>query len=132
MSFITNYSTGLAPFPRLSATPHSSQLNSHLHLHLAAYDDTYWLEKFIQLASRCSNRIQSCSTDSSVAIATPPICQLETSDPPEPMQTDYNRLSSVERQMTFQWFVSVLWCEWAQDPGVPPSSSSGFGEYHTS
>ncbi len=26
VSFITNYSTGLAPFPRLSAPPHSSQL----------------------------------------------------------------------------------------------------------
>ncbi len=73
-------------------------LSSHLRLHLAAYDDTYWLEKFIQLAIRCSNCIQSCSTDSSVAIATPPICQPETSDPPEPMQTDYNRLSSAERR----------------------------------
>ncbi len=27
VSFITNYSTGLAPFPRLSAPPHSSQYN---------------------------------------------------------------------------------------------------------
>ncbi len=73
-------------------------LNSCLRLHLAAYDDTYGLEKFIQLAIRCSKRIQSCSTDSSVAIATPPIRQPETSDPPEPMQTDYNRLSPAERR----------------------------------
>ncbi len=73
-------------------------LNSHLCLHLAAYDDTYGLEKFIQLAIRCSNCIQSCSTDSSLAIATPPIRQPETSDPPEPMQTDYNRLSPAERR----------------------------------
>ncbi len=29
-------------------------LNSHLRHHLAAYDDTYGLEKFIQLAIRCS------------------------------------------------------------------------------
>ncbi len=35
-------------------------LNSRLRLHLAAYDDTYGLEKFIQLAIRCSNRRQSC------------------------------------------------------------------------
>ncbi len=73
-------------------------LNSRLRLHLAAYDDTYGLEKIIQLAIRCSKRIQSCSTDSSVAIATPPIRQPETSDPPEPMQMDYNRLSPTERR----------------------------------
>ncbi len=62
-------------------------LNSRLRLHLATYDDTYGLEKFIQLAIRCSNRLQSCSAESSVAIATPPIRQPEISDPPEPMQT---------------------------------------------
>ncbi len=73
-------------------------LNSHLRLHLAAYDDTYGLEKFIQLAIRCSNRLQSCSVESSVAIATPPIPPPEISDPPEPIQTDYNRLSSTERR----------------------------------
>ncbi len=73
-------------------------LNSCLRLHLAAYADTYGLEKFIQLAIRCSKRIQSCSTDSSVAIATPPIRQPETMDPPEPMQMDYNRLSPAERR----------------------------------
>ncbi len=72
-------------------------LNSHLRLQLAAFDDTYGLEKFIQLAIRCSNR-QSCSEESSVAIATPPIRQPKTSDPPEPMQTDCNRLSSTERR----------------------------------
>ncbi len=100
-------------------------LNSHLRLHLAAYDDTYGLENFIQLAIRCSNRLQSCSAESSVAIATPPIRQPEISDPPEPMQ-----IVCGETEMTFRWFVSVLWCEWAQDPGVSPSSSSGVGEYH--
>ncbi len=68
-------------------------LNSRLRLQLAAFDDTYGLEKFI----RCSNRLQSCSVESSVAIATPPIHQPEISDPPEPMQTDCNRLSSTER-----------------------------------
>ncbi len=36
-----------------------------------------------------------------------------------------------EMKTTFRWFVSVLWCEWPQDPGVSPSSSSGVGEYHT-
>ncbi len=39
------------------------------------------------MAIRCSNRLQSCSAESSVAIATPPIRQPEISDPPEPMQT---------------------------------------------
>ncbi len=73
-------------------------LNSRLRLQLAAFDDTYGLEKFIQLAIRCSNRLQSCSEESSVAIATPPIRQPETSDPPEPMQTDCKRLSSTERR----------------------------------
>ncbi len=73
-------------------------LNSRLRFQLAAFDDTYGLEKFIQLAIRCSNRLQSCSEESSVAIATPPIRQPEISDPPEPMQTDCNRLSSTERR----------------------------------
>ncbi len=73
-------------------------LNSRLRLQLAAFDDTYGLEKFIQLAIRCSNRLQSCSEESSVAIATPPIRQPETSDPPEPMQTDCKRLSSTKRR----------------------------------
>ncbi len=73
-------------------------LNSRLRLQLTAFDDTYGLEKLIQLAIRCSNRLQSCSVESSVAIATPPIRQPEISDPPEPMQTDCNRLSSTERR----------------------------------
>ncbi len=72
--------------------------NSRLRLQLAAFDDTYGLEKFIQLAIRCSNRLQSRSEESLVAIATPPIRQPETSDPPEPMQTDCNRLSSTKRR----------------------------------
>ncbi len=39
-------------------------LNSRLRLQLAAYDDTYGLEKFIKLAIHCSNRLQSCSAES--------------------------------------------------------------------
>ncbi len=83
---------------RPSLQPSVRGFNSRLRLQLAAFDDTYGLEKFIQLAIRCSNRLQSCSEESSVAIATPPIRQPETSDPPEPMQTDCNRLSSMERR----------------------------------
>ncbi len=35
VSFITNYSTGLAPFPRLSAPPHSSHWDTDVWLSLA-------------------------------------------------------------------------------------------------
>ncbi len=101
-------------------------LNFRLRLHLAAYDDTYGLEKFIQLAIRCSNRLQSCSVESSVAFATPLICQPEISDPPEPMQkrttTAYHLrrdeddfpmvcLCIVVRVGTGSWSVPIVgWC----------------------
>ncbi len=77
-----------------------SRLNPRLRLHLAAYDDTHGLEKFIQLAIRCSNRIEACPTDaiSVTAIVTPPKHQPEARDPPEAMQTDMFRLTPGERQ----------------------------------
>ncbi len=55
-------------------------LNPRLKSHLAAYDDTHGLEKFIQLAIRCSNRINIRPTDSTPApaIVTPPNHQPET------------------------------------------------------
>ncbi len=107
-------------------------LNSRLRLQLAAYDDTYGLEKFIQLAIRCSNRLQSCSAESSVAIATPPIHHPEISDPPEPMQTDYKRLSSTERRRRLTEGL-CLYCGTSGHRILecPLSSSSGVGEYHT-
>ncbi len=75
-------------------------LNPRLRLHLAAYDDTHGLEKFIQLAIRCSNRIEACPSDaiSVTAIVTPPKHQPEARDPPEAMQTDLFRLTPGERQ----------------------------------
>ncbi len=89
--------------------------NSRLRLQLAAFYDTDGMEKFIQLAIRCSNRLQSCSVESSLAIATPPIRQPEISDPPEPMQTDCNRLSSTERRRRLtEWL--CLYCGACQTP----------------
>ncbi len=73
-------------------------LNPKLRLHLAAYDDTHGLERFIQLAIRCSHRMLSCSPDVSTAIAPPPNRQPEVHNPPEAMQTDSNRLTTSERQ----------------------------------
>ncbi len=80
-------------------TVYRQGLDPKLRLHLAAYDDTHiGLERFIQLSIRCSNRMQSCSPDFPAAIVTPPYRRPEISSPPEPMQTDSNRLSSAERR----------------------------------
>ncbi len=79
-------------------TVYRQGLDPKLRLHLAAYDDTLGLERFIQLSIRCSNRMQSCSPDFPAAIVTPPYRRPEISSPPEPMQTDSNRLSSAERR----------------------------------
>ncbi len=79
-------------------TVYRQGLDPKLRLHLAAYDDTLGLERFIQLSIRCSNRMQSCSPDFPAAIVTPPYHRPEISSPAEPMQTDSNRLSSAERR----------------------------------
>ncbi len=73
-------------------TAYRQGLNPKLRLHLAAYD------RFIQLAIRCSHRMLSCLPDVSTAIAPPPNRQPEVHNPPEPMQTDSNRLTTSERQ----------------------------------
>ncbi len=79
-------------------TAYRQGLNPKLRLHLAAYDDTHGLERFIQLAIRCSHHMLSCSPSVSTAIAPPPNRQSEVHNPPEPMQTDSNRLTTSERQ----------------------------------
>ncbi len=79
-------------------TVYRQGLDPKLRLHLAAYDDTLGLERFIQLSIRCSNRMQSCSPHFPAAIVTPPYRRPEISSSPEPMQTDSNRLSSAERR----------------------------------
>jgi hypothetical protein len=71
-------------------------LNPHLKYQLAAYDDTYGLEKFIQLAIRCSNRMKAVSLDTAPTVDTAPSHQPEVL--PEPMQIDSFHLSSAERQ----------------------------------
>ncbi len=80
-------------------TAYRQGLNPKLRLHLAAYDDAHGLERFIQLAIRCSHRMLSCSPGISTAIAPPPNRQPEVHNPPEPMQTDTNRLTASERQI---------------------------------
>ncbi len=79
-------------------TAYRQGLNPKLRLHLAAYDDTHGLERLIQLAIRCSHHMLSCSPGVSTAIAPPPNRQSEVHNPPEPMQTDSNRLTTSERQ----------------------------------
>ncbi len=64
----------------------------------AAYDDAHGLERFIQLAIRCSHRMLSCSPGISTAIAPPPNRLPEVHNPPQPMQTDTHRLTASERQ----------------------------------
>ncbi len=79
-------------------TAYRQGLNPQLRLHLAAYDDTHGLERFIQLAIRCSHRMLSCSPGISTAIAPPPNRPPEVHNPPEPMQIVTNRLTTSERQ----------------------------------
>ncbi len=79
-------------------TAYQQGLNPQLRLHLAAYDDAHGLERFIQLAIRCSHRMLSCSPGISTAIAPPPNRLPEVHNPPQPMQTDTHRLTASERQ----------------------------------
>ncbi len=83
-------------------TTYRQGLETRLRLHLAAYDDTIGLERFIQLSIRVANRMHSCMEDQQVLTNPIPFLRRpENISPPEPvlepMQVDNNRLSLMER-----------------------------------
>ncbi len=69
-------------------------------------------------------------TDVSTAIAPPPNRQTEVHNPPEPMQTDSNRLTTSERQRRLTQHLYLYCGAWAHDTGVSPSSTTVLGECH--
>ncbi len=86
-SLLTTYRQGLEP---------------RLRLQLAAYDDSYGLERFIQLSIRCATHMQSCFEEQLQSSYTPLLRRPDTISPPEPgqepMQVDSTQLSQYERQ----------------------------------
>ncbi|ROL54901.1 Retrotransposon-derived protein PEG10 [Anabarilius grahami] len=78
-------------------------LEPNLRLHLAAYEDSEGLERFIQLALRVGSRMQSCLLEhqgqpltNTFLRRSEPVSSPEPAS--EPMQVDNSRLSSAERQ----------------------------------
>ncbi len=83
-------------------TTYRQGLEAHLRLHLAAYDDTMGLERFIQLSIRVASRMHSCMKDQqSLTHCNPLLRRPENISPPEPvpepMLVDNSRLSLTER-----------------------------------
>ncbi len=83
-------------------TTYRQGLEARLRLHLAAYDDTMGLERFIQLSIRVASRMHSCMEDQrTLPHSNPLLRRPENISPPEPvpepMQVDYTRLSLTER-----------------------------------
>ncbi len=103
-------------------------LNSCLRLQLAAYDDTYGLENGHSLFQSPSVMLSGIIGSHCHSSHSPPRDQW-------PSRTHANRLQPPiiygETKTTHRGAMSVLWCEWPQDSGVSPSSSSGVGDYHT-
>ncbi|KAL0161269.1 hypothetical protein M9458_044994, partial [Cirrhinus mrigala] len=76
-------------------------LEPNIRLMLAPHDDSIGLERFIQLAIRCSARVHSYTTPSSSTVVTYPYPLRDHSPPepiPEPMSIDTRRLTQTERQ----------------------------------
>ncbi len=83
-------------------TTYRQGLEPQLRLHLAAFDDTIGLERFIQLSIRVASRMHSCMEDQQdLTNPIPFLCQPENVSPPEPVQepmlVDNTRLSFTER-----------------------------------
>ncbi|KAI2651025.1 Transposon Tf2-11 polyprotein [Labeo rohita] len=86
---------------RALVTSFRQGLESNLRLMLALYDDTIGLERFIQLALRCSARVTAYSQHPTSTTTLNP-CPPEIHHPPEPssepMQLDNHRLTPREPQ----------------------------------
>ncbi|ROL50210.1 Retrotransposon-derived protein PEG10 [Anabarilius grahami] len=78
-------------------------LDPRVRLHLAAYEDSIVLERFIQLSIRFASRMQSCIEEHQVQpLFNTLLRRSEPVSPPEPanepMQVENSRLSTTERQ----------------------------------
>ncbi len=82
-------------------TTYRQVLEPRVRLQLATYDDTYGLERFIQLSIQCATHMQSCFEEHQLSY-TPLLCRPDAISLPEPghepMQVDSTRLSYSERQ----------------------------------
>ncbi|KAK3510435.1 hypothetical protein QTP70_006850 [Hemibagrus guttatus] len=84
-------------------TTYRRGLDPRVRLHLAAYEDSIGLEKFIQLSIRFTTCMQLCLEEHQGQPLFPPLLlQPESASHPEPahetMQVDNSRLSSTEQQ----------------------------------
>ncbi|ROL48464.1 Retrotransposon-derived protein PEG10 [Anabarilius grahami] len=84
-------------------TTYRQGLDPRVRLHLAAYEDSIGLEKFIQLSTRFATRMQLCLDEHQGQPLFPsPFRQPELISHPEPasepMHVEYSRLTSTERQ----------------------------------
>uniref|UniRef100_A0A9J7XS29 CCHC-type domain-containing protein n=1 Tax=Cyprinus carpio carpio TaxID=630221 RepID=A0A9J7XS29_CYPCA len=84
-------------------TTYRQGLDPRVWLHLAAYEDTIGLERFIQLSIRFATRMQSCLEEhQGQPQHTISLCRPEPVNPPdpahEPMLLDSNHLTRSERQ----------------------------------
>ncbi|KAK3575091.1 hypothetical protein QTP86_020705 [Hemibagrus guttatus] len=84
-------------------TTYRQGLNPRIRLHLAAYEDSIGLEKFIQLSIRVATRMQLCfeeHQDQSLSPAVPRrperVSRPEPAD--EPMDLEHSDLAAIERQ----------------------------------
>ncbi|ROL51268.1 NLR family CARD domain-containing protein 3 [Anabarilius grahami] len=84
-------------------TTYRQGLDPRVRLHLAAYEDSIGLERFIQLSICFTTRMQSCLEEhQGQSQLTPSLRRPESVSPPEPahepMQLDFTRLTPTEQQ----------------------------------
>lgn len=108
MSWQKLHSRLCSPIQNLSSfkllTTFCQGLETSLGLHLSTYDDTIWLERFIQLSNRVTNRVKGCMEDNQYQ--KPPLYhQPEDPSSPESMQINHTNLFLAEHQ---RWLTQGL------------------------
>ncbi len=93
-------------------TTYRQELESRLHL--AAFDNTIGLERFIQLSIRVANHMHSCMEDQQAQPGLMPLLRRpENISPPEPahepMQIDNTRLTLMERHRRLSQGLCLYW-----------------------
>jgi len=93
-------------------------VDPRVRLHLAAYEDSIGLERFIQLSIRFASRMQSCIEEhQGQSLFNTLLCRPESVSPPEPasepMQVENSRLSSAEQQQR----LTLNLCLYCGSPG---------------
>uniref|UniRef100_A0A9J7X2D2 Retrotransposon gag domain-containing protein n=1 Tax=Cyprinus carpio carpio TaxID=630221 RepID=A0A9J7X2D2_CYPCA len=110
-------------------TTYRQGLDPHVRLHLAAYEDTIGLERFIQLSIRFATHMQSCLEEhQGQPQHNISLCRPEPVSPPEPahepMQMDSTHLTGAEQQRRLTQNLSVLLISGAYPLHMPHPSSS--------